>query len=124
MSRIEAISIAGSMLCFPENLPGLSVLEPIPNQFSLVTCSEIKVFTLNSFTWEKQNFLTQCHCLQKKLGTSSGLSYEICQTGGFQSRTLHCNFKFSHLHLLSADTRHKACQSQRRYSCSPCCSKG
>jgi len=42
ISRIEAISIVGSMLCFPENLPGLSVLEPIPNQFSLVTCSEVK----------------------------------------------------------------------------------
>ena len=47
------------MLCFPENLPGLSVLEPIPNKFSLITCSEIKVFSFSLWLIVSWIFLIQ-----------------------------------------------------------------
>lgn len=41
-SRVEAISLVGSLLFFPETLPDSPVLQPIPNEYNLVNCNDIK----------------------------------------------------------------------------------
>ncbi|XP_046445727.1 ral GTPase-activating protein subunit alpha-1-like isoform X1 [Daphnia pulex] len=41
-SRVEAISVVGSLLFFPESLPNSPVLQPVPNEYNLINCNDIK----------------------------------------------------------------------------------
>ena len=40
---MEVVSLVGSLLCFPEILPRLPVLQANPNELNLVTCDQVKV---------------------------------------------------------------------------------
>lgn len=42
---MEAISILGSLLVFPDRLPLMPVLKPIPHEYGTVLCSDVKVLS-------------------------------------------------------------------------------
>lgn len=66
--RLEVVSLVGSLLCFPESLPHLPVLQPKANGFFLVSCREIKV----------RNYISTpvSYCANKPLLFSSTLFQE------------------------------------------------
>ena len=41
--RVEAMSILGSLLCFPNHLQELPVLQPKSGELSIMMCSDVKV---------------------------------------------------------------------------------
>ena len=102
-SRVEAISLVGSLLCFPELLPDTPVFVPVPNEYNLTTCGDIKV--RNNFLYHR---FEQRHLFLGSAGSRRGFVIEIGQKGSHQRGSVCRPFQFGHLHLLSVDSRDQA----------------